>query len=107
MDLAPVKCIISGGAQGLGRHFALRLCQAGAQVAIGDVNAGPGGHAGAGARGAARSTRGASTCRTSPTSAPSSSGRTRDGRAQRGSMNNAGILRDGLLVKKDRRDRRR
>jgi 3-oxoacyl-[acyl-carrier protein] reductase len=38
MDLASVKCIISGGAQGLGRHFALRLCQAGAQVAIGDVN---------------------------------------------------------------------
>ena len=38
MNLATVKCIISGGAQGLGRHFALRLCQAGAQVAIGDVN---------------------------------------------------------------------
>jgi 3-oxoacyl-[acyl-carrier protein] reductase len=38
MDLASVKCIISGGAQGLGRHFALRLAQAGAQVAIGDVN---------------------------------------------------------------------
>jgi 3-oxoacyl-[acyl-carrier protein] reductase len=38
MNLASVKCIISGGAQGLGRHFALRLCQAGAQVAIGDVN---------------------------------------------------------------------
>ena len=38
MDLASVKCIVSGGAQGLGRHFALRLCQAGAQVAIGDVN---------------------------------------------------------------------
>src|SRR5262249_26948802 len=39
MNLAAVKCIVSGGAQGLGRHMALRLCQAGAQVAIGDVNA--------------------------------------------------------------------
>ena len=38
MNLAEVKCIVSGGAQGLGRHVALRLCQAGAQVAIGDVN---------------------------------------------------------------------
>ena len=39
MNLAAVKCIVSGGAQGLGRHLALRLSQAGAQVAIGDVNA--------------------------------------------------------------------
>ena len=39
MNLAAVKCIVSGGAQGLGRHVAVRLSQAGAQVAIGDVYA--------------------------------------------------------------------
>ncbi len=38
MKLSELKCIISGGAQGMGRHFALRLSEAGAQVAIGDVN---------------------------------------------------------------------
>ncbi len=38
MKLSELKCIISGGAQGMGRHFALRLAEAGAQVAIGDVN---------------------------------------------------------------------
>jgi 3-oxoacyl-[acyl-carrier protein] reductase len=30
--------MVSGGAQGMGRHFAQRLAEAGAQVAIGDVN---------------------------------------------------------------------
>jgi 3-oxoacyl-[acyl-carrier protein] reductase len=38
MKLNELKCIVSGGAQGMGRHFALRLAEAGAQVAIGDVN---------------------------------------------------------------------
>lgn len=37
MKLDQLRCIVSGGAQGMGRHFALRLCEAGAQVAIGDV----------------------------------------------------------------------
>jgi 3-oxoacyl-[acyl-carrier protein] reductase len=40
MDLARLKVIVSGAASGLGRHFALRLAEAGAQVAIGDVNEG-------------------------------------------------------------------
>jgi 3-oxoacyl-[acyl-carrier protein] reductase len=103
MKLSELKCIISGGAQGMGRHFALRLAEAGAQVAIGDVNEpglaetvelsskGPGkvhakklnvadeGEIGAfvewahGAMGGLNSV-----------------------------ISNAGILRDGLLVKKDR-----
>jgi 3-oxoacyl-[acyl-carrier protein] reductase len=38
MKLNELKCVVSGGAQGMGRHFALRLAEAGAQVAIGDVN---------------------------------------------------------------------
>jgi 3-oxoacyl-[acyl-carrier protein] reductase len=37
VKLDQLRCIVSGGAQGMGRHFALRLCEAGAQVAIGDV----------------------------------------------------------------------
>ena len=38
MKLSDLKIIVSGGAQGMGRHFALRLVEAGAHVAIGDVN---------------------------------------------------------------------
>ena len=38
MKLEDLKIIISGGAQGMGRHFAHRLAEAGAQVAVGDVN---------------------------------------------------------------------
>ena len=38
MKLSDLKIIVTGGAQGMGAHFALRLVEAGAQVAIGDVN---------------------------------------------------------------------
>jgi 3-oxoacyl-[acyl-carrier protein] reductase len=38
VKLDQLRCIVSGGAQGMGRHFAVRLSEAGAQVAIGDVN---------------------------------------------------------------------
>ena len=38
MKLEDLKIIVSGGAQGMGRHFAVRLAEAGAQVAIADVN---------------------------------------------------------------------
>ncbi len=103
MNLASVKCIVSGGAQGLGRHFALRLCQAGAQVAIGDVN--PQGLADT--LELARGSTGKAHARTLDVSQES------EVRAfvewAHGTMgglnvvlNNAGILRDGLLVKKDR-----
>src|SRR5690606_39588269 len=41
-DLSPLSLHdalpISGGAQGMGAHFAQRLHEAGAQVAVGDVN---------------------------------------------------------------------
>ena len=102
MDLASVKCIISGGAQGLGRHFALRLCQAGAQVAIGDVN--PQGLADTLelARGS-----GKVHARTLDVSQePDVRAFVEWANASMGGLNavinNAGILRDGLLVKKDR-----
>jgi 3-oxoacyl-[acyl-carrier protein] reductase len=38
MKLEDLKIVVSGGAQGMGRHFAQRLAEAGAEVAIGDVN---------------------------------------------------------------------
>jgi len=38
MDLDQLKVIITGGASGLGEHFAKRLHEAGAQVAVGDIN---------------------------------------------------------------------
>ncbi len=38
MELKNFKIIVTGGAQGMGAHFAKRLHEAGAQVAVGDVN---------------------------------------------------------------------
>jgi len=38
MKLNDVKVIVTGGASGMGRHFAQRLFEAGAGVAVGDVN---------------------------------------------------------------------
>ncbi|MEM8607313.1 MAG: SDR family oxidoreductase [Myxococcota bacterium] len=38
MDLDQLKVIVTGGASGLGEHFSKRLLDAGAQVAVGDVN---------------------------------------------------------------------
>ncbi len=38
MQLKDLKVIVTGGAQGMGAHFAHRLHEAGAQVAVGDVN---------------------------------------------------------------------
>jgi 3-oxoacyl-[acyl-carrier protein] reductase len=103
MNLASVKCIISGGAQGLGRHFALRLCQAGAEVAIGDVN--PQGLADT--LNLARGTSGKLHAR--PLDVTQESDVRTFVEWAHGAMgglnavvNNAGILRDGLLVKKDR-----
>jgi 3-oxoacyl-[acyl-carrier protein] reductase len=37
MKLSDLKIIVTGGARGMGAHFAKRLAEAGAQVAIGDV----------------------------------------------------------------------
>lgn len=39
MRLQDVKVIVTGAAQGMGRHFALRLAQAGASVVAADINA--------------------------------------------------------------------
>ena len=38
MKIDQLKMIVTGGAQGMGRHFALRIAEGGGQVAVGDVN---------------------------------------------------------------------
>jgi 3-oxoacyl-[acyl-carrier protein] reductase len=109
MKLDDLKIIVSGGAQGMGRHFAHRLAEAGAQVAIADVNevglaetveafkAGPGGQAGAGKIHARRlDVSDEGDVESYVTWAHGVLG------GLNGLINNAGILRDGLLVKKDR-----
>jgi 3-oxoacyl-[acyl-carrier protein] reductase len=96
MHLKDVKAIVTGGAQGMGAHFAARLVEAGAQVVACDVNA------------------------ERLAELPSAVHRQRVdvgveaeiapfiawADEQMGGLNtlinNAGILRDGLLVKKDR-----
>jgi 3-oxoacyl-[acyl-carrier protein] reductase len=103
MRLEDAKIIITGAAQGLGAHFARRIAEAGGSVAAGDVNE----------EGLARL---AEECKGLPGKvftrrldvaseadiagfvefASSSMG------GLNGLVNNAGILRDGLLVKQDR-----
>lgn len=96
MNLKDLKIIVTGGAQGMGAHFANRLLEAGAKVAVGDVN------------------------ETALASLPAGIKRKKldvsneadvvafvDWAHQElgglnGLVNNAGILRDGLLVKKDK-----
>ena len=96
MNLKDLKIIVTGGAQGMGAHFAKRLHEAGAQVCAGDVN------------------------ETGLNELPAGIHRRKFNVADEndvisfvgwaheqmgglnGLVNNAGILRDGLLIKKDK-----
>jgi len=103
MQLSSLKIIVTGAAQGMGAHFARRLAEAGAQVAAGDVKQD-------GLAALAESTRGLPGkvhTRKLDVASEAEVGEFVDWAA--GAMgglnaliNNAGILRDGLLVKKDR-----
>jgi len=103
MQLSSFKIIVTGGAQGMGAHFARRLAEAGAQVAAGDVKED-------GLAELAASTRdlpGKVHTRKLDVSNEAEIGAFVDWAAEamgglNGLINNAGILRDGLLVKKDR-----
>ena len=97
--------MVSGAAGGMGRHFALRLAEAGAQVAIGDVNE----------EGIKETVSLASEAK-SPGKVHARKLNVADEAdiasfvawaheamgGLNGLINNAGILRDGLLVKKDK-----
>jgi 3-oxoacyl-[acyl-carrier protein] reductase len=100
MKLSDLKIIISGGAQGMGRHFAIRLAEAGAQVAIGDVNE-------AGLKETAEAGKGrVHAKRLDVSNEADVAAFVAWAHEKMGGLNalvnNAGILRDGLLVKKDR-----
>jgi 3-oxoacyl-[acyl-carrier protein] reductase len=103
MQLQEMKIIVTGAASGMGAHFATRLAQAGAQVAAGDVNA-------EGLKALVEATAGGPGrvhARQLDVSDEGSIASFVDWAAEtmgglNGLVNNAGILRDGLLVKKDR-----
>ncbi len=102
MKLSDLKIIISGGAQGMGRHFATRLAEAGAQVAIGDVNE-------AGLAETVSLAKGEGKIHARKLDVSNEADVASFVEWAHGAMgglngliNNAGILRDGLLVKKDR-----
>jgi len=96
MKLDELKIMITGGASGMGAHFAKRLHEAGARVAVGDVNEGllaelP--------TGIARRKLDVSK-EDDVASFVEWAGKEMGG--VNSLVNNAGILRDGLLVKQDR-----
>jgi 3-oxoacyl-[acyl-carrier protein] reductase len=96
VQLKDLKVIVTGGAQGMGAHFARRLHEAGAQVAAGDINE----------QALAELPQGIHRRRLDVSKEEECVGFVAWAHEQMGGLNalinNAGILRDGLLVKKDR-----
>src|ERR1041384_1502095 len=103
MELSSLKMIVTGAAQGMGAHFARRLAEAGAQAAAGDVKED-------GLAAVVEATRGLPGkvhVRKLDVASEADVGAFVDWAAEamgglNSLINNAGILRDGLLVKKDR-----
>lgn len=96
MKLDELKIIVTGGASGMGAHFARRLAEAGAQVAAGDVNEGLLKELPKGIHTRKLDVSNEADCESFVQWAHKEMG------GLNGLINNAGILRDGLLVKKDR-----
>ena len=96
MNLSDMKIIVTGAAQGMGAHFARRLHEAGAGVAAGDVN-----EAGLAELPAGIHRRRLNVADEADVQAFVAWAHGQLG-GLNGLINNAGILRDGLLVKKDK-----
>src|SRR5206468_3876165 len=96
MELEDLKVIVTGGAQGMGLHFATRLHEAGAKVCVGDVN-----EKGLDALPAAIFRRKLDVTKEDDCGAFVAWAFEQMG-GLNALVNNAGILRDGLLVKKDK-----
>jgi 3-oxoacyl-[acyl-carrier protein] reductase len=96
MQLKDLKIIVTGGAQGMGAHFATRLHEAGAQVTVCDVN-----EAALSALPAGIHTMKCDVSKEEQIVALVAFAFEKMG-GLNGLINNAGILKDGLLVKKDR-----
>ncbi len=103
MQLKDFKIIVTGGAQGMGAHFARRLLEGGASVAVGDVNE-EAFKQFQGSVGAAASNLHFRRLDVSNEEDVVSFVQWAHGAmgGLNGLINNAGILRDALLVKKDK-----
>jgi 3-oxoacyl-[acyl-carrier protein] reductase len=97
VKLEDLKIIVTGGAQGMGAHFATRLNEAGASVTVGDVQE----------EALAALPEGIHRRRLDVSSRDDVEGFVRFAAEAMGGLNglvnNAGITRDALLVKKDRK----
>ena len=97
MDLKDLKVIVTGAANGMGTHFANQLAAAGASVAAGDIDV----------AGLERLAPGIHTRRLDVTDDADLTAFVDWAAAQMGGLNglinNAGIIRDGLLVRRDRK----
>jgi 3-oxoacyl-[acyl-carrier protein] reductase len=103
MKLADAKMIVTGAAQGLGAHFAKRLVEAGASVLAGDVNEGGLAELEAACNAAPGKlfVKRLDVSKEEETEAFAKHAFSVMG-GLTGLVNNAGILRDGLLVKVDK-----
>jgi 3-oxoacyl-[acyl-carrier protein] reductase len=96
MQLKDLKIVVTGGAQGMGAHFAQRLLEAGAQVAVGDISEDKLAALPAGIHRRRLDVSQEEDCTAFVEWAHGAMG------GLNGLINNAGILRDSLLVKKDK-----
>jgi 3-oxoacyl-[acyl-carrier protein] reductase len=96
MKLNELKIIVTGGAQGMGLHFATRLLEGGAQVAVGDINETALAALPAGIHRRRLDVGNEADIISFVAWAHETMG------GLNGLINNAGIIRDGLLVKKDK-----
>lgn len=96
MQLKDLKIVVTGGAQGMGAHFAQRLLEAGAQVAVGDISEDKLAALPAGIHRRRLDVSNEEDCTAFVNWAHGAMG------GLNGLINNAGILRDSLLVKKDK-----
>lgn len=96
MELKDLKVIVTGGAQGMGAHFAKRLFEGGAKVCVGDVNEAAMAELPAGIFKKKLDVSKEAEVTAFVSWAFDSMG------GLNALINNAGILKDGLLVKKDK-----
>jgi 3-oxoacyl-[acyl-carrier protein] reductase len=96
MQLKDLKVIVTGGAQGMGAHFAQRLAEAGAKVCVGDVLEDKLKSLPNGIKGRKLDVSNESDVESFVNWAHEQMG------GLNALINNAGILRDALLVKKDK-----
>ena len=96
MKLSDLRIVITGAAQGMGAHFATRLAEAGAKVAAGDVNDEALAHLPSSVEKRRLDVSKPDDVREFVEWADHALG------GVNGLINNAGIIRDGLLVKRDR-----